>query len=140
MPLYKADLHTHTLLSPCGDLEMTPEHIIEVALRNGIDIIGITDHNSTRHCKLAEHYSKNRDIFVLCGAVISRPGLQFGLTVLAASLFSLLLESGQVLLPTRHSSQLDLLCNTAGAALAASIMMADCHWKKPRYFSLRNLA
>lgn len=68
---YKADFHTHTLLSPCGDLEMTPDHIIEVALRNGIDIIGITDHNSTRHCKLAEHYSKNRDIFVLCGAEVT---------------------------------------------------------------------
>lgn len=68
---YKADLHNHTLLSPCGDLDMTPEYIIERALQKGIDIIGITDHNSTRHCRLAEHYSKNRNIFVLCGAEVT---------------------------------------------------------------------
>lgn len=78
--------------------------------------------------------------FVLCGTVISRPALQFGLTVLAGFLFSLLIESGQVLLPTRHSSQLDLLCNSGGAVLAAAFMLPGCHWKKPRDFSLRNLA
>ncbi|HNY63477.1 MAG TPA: PHP domain-containing protein [Bacteroidales bacterium] len=71
MPTYKADLHIHTLLSPCGDLDMTPEYIVETALRNGIDIIGITDHNSTRHCQLTEFYSKNRNIFVLCGAEVT---------------------------------------------------------------------
>ena len=35
MPTYKADLHIHTLLSPCGDLDMTPEYIVETALRMG---------------------------------------------------------------------------------------------------------
>ena len=71
MNIYKADLHTHTLFSPCGDLDMTPEYIIELALQRGVDIIGITDHNATRHCRLAEHYSHNRDIFVLCGAEVT---------------------------------------------------------------------
>lgn len=69
--IYKADLHTHTLLSPCGDLEMTPDNIIALALERGVDVIAITDHNSTRHCRLAEHYSTNRDIFVLCGAEVT---------------------------------------------------------------------
>jgi len=69
--IFKADLHVHTLLSPCGDLGSTPSAIIETALRKGIDIIGITDHNSTLHCKLAAHYSKNRDIFVLAGAEVT---------------------------------------------------------------------
>lgn len=50
---------------------MTPEFIIERALQKGIDIIGITDHNATRHCKLAQHYSHRRDIFVLCGAEVT---------------------------------------------------------------------
>lgn len=71
MNRYKADLHTHTLLSPCGDLDMTPGEIIQTALQRGIDIIGITDHNSTRHCRLTEYYSSNRDIFVLCGAEVT---------------------------------------------------------------------
>lgn len=69
--IYKADLHTHTLFSPCGDLEMTPDNIIALALEKGIDVIAITDHNATRHCRLAEHYSHNRDIFVLFGAEIT---------------------------------------------------------------------
>ncbi len=71
MNIYKADLHTHTLFSPCGDLDMTPENIIALALERGIDVIAITDHNATRHCRLAEHYSHNRDIFVLCGAEVT---------------------------------------------------------------------
>jgi len=71
MNIYKADLHTHTLLSPCGNLDMTPENIIRLALQQGVDIIGITDHNSTLHCKLIEKYAYNRDIFVLCGAEVT---------------------------------------------------------------------
>lgn len=71
MNIFKAELHNHTLLSPCGDLDMTPDYIIELALQRGVDIIGITDHNATRHCRLAEHYSHNRNIFVLCGAEVT---------------------------------------------------------------------
>ncbi len=71
MNIFKTDLHNHTLLSPCGDLDMTPDFIIEEALKKGIDIIGITDHNCTRHCRLAEHFSHNRDIFVMCGAEVT---------------------------------------------------------------------
>ncbi len=71
MAQFIADLHTHTLLSPCGNLEMTPDAIIDVALQKGIDIIGITDHNSTRHCQLAEYYSVDRNIYVLCGVEIT---------------------------------------------------------------------
>ena len=47
MNKYKADLHIHTVLSPCGDLEMSPKIIVEAAGKQGLDIIGITDHNST---------------------------------------------------------------------------------------------
>ena len=71
MTRYKADLHNHTLLSPCGDLDMTPEYIVELALQRGVDILGITDHNATRHCRLAQHYSKRRNIFILCGAEVT---------------------------------------------------------------------
>ena len=71
MQIFKTDLHNHTLMSPCGDLDMTPDFIIEEAKRKGIDVIGITDHNCTRHCRLAEHFSHNRDIFVLCGAEVT---------------------------------------------------------------------
>ena len=40
------DLHIHTLLSPCGELEMGAPEVIEKAREAGLDIIGIADHNT----------------------------------------------------------------------------------------------
>ncbi len=54
MQLYKADLHIHTVLSPCGDLDMSPQEIIRLAKERGLDIIGISDHNTTKHAPLAK--------------------------------------------------------------------------------------
>lgn len=45
MKLY-VDLHIHTALSPCGDNEMTPNNIINMAKIKGLDAVAITDHNS----------------------------------------------------------------------------------------------
>ena len=52
MKTFRTDLHIHTLLSPCGDLEMSPANIVSLACQRGLDIIGITDHNTTRQCEL----------------------------------------------------------------------------------------
>jgi PHP family Zn ribbon phosphoesterase len=71
MNKYRADLHIHTLLSPCGDLEMSPANIIAKAREKGLDIIGITDHNTTRHCKLIRKLAEPAGIFVLMGAEVT---------------------------------------------------------------------
>ena len=71
MNKYRADLHIHTVLSPCGDLEMSPKMIVEAAGKQGLDIIGITDHNSTRHCKLISELAVSKGIFVLMGAEVT---------------------------------------------------------------------
>jgi len=68
---YKADLHIHTLLSPCGSLEMTPATIVDFALARKIDIIGIADHNTTKHCRLVSKLAAEKNIFVLCGAEVT---------------------------------------------------------------------
>ncbi|NWG06743.1 MAG: PHP domain-containing protein [Chloroflexi bacterium] len=47
MPIYRAELHVHTVLSPCAGVEMIPPVIVEEALKHGINLIAITDHNST---------------------------------------------------------------------------------------------
>jgi len=44
--LYKTDLHLHSVLSPCGDLEMSPKAVMKKASEMGIEIIAVTDHNS----------------------------------------------------------------------------------------------
>ncbi len=66
-----ADLHIHTLLSPCGDLEMSPRNIVKQASVKGLDIIGITDHNTTRHCRLITELGMEAGIFVLPGAEVN---------------------------------------------------------------------
>ncbi len=65
------DLHIHSVLSPCGDLEMSPDNIIRRALEMGLDIIGITDHNATRQGNLIRQMGEEAGIFVLCGAEVT---------------------------------------------------------------------
>lgn len=47
---YFCDLHIHSCLSPCGDDEMTPANIVGMALINGLNIIALTDHNTSKNC------------------------------------------------------------------------------------------
>jgi PHP family Zn ribbon phosphoesterase len=68
---FTVDLHIHTVLSPCGDLEMSPVAIIERALEKKLDLIGITDHNSTRQSKLIREIGEQRGISVLTGVEVS---------------------------------------------------------------------
>lgn len=45
--IFRSDLHIHSTLSPCGSLYSSPGAIVNEALRKKMDIIAITDHNST---------------------------------------------------------------------------------------------
>lgn len=65
------DLHIHSVLSPCGDLDMSPDNIIRRALEMQLDIIGITDHNATRQGNLIRQMGEDAGIFVLCGAEVT---------------------------------------------------------------------
>ncbi len=40
------DMHIHSALSPCGDEDMTPNNIVNMAFLKGLDIIAVTDHNT----------------------------------------------------------------------------------------------
>ncbi|MBO4738179.1 MAG: PHP domain-containing protein [Bacteroidales bacterium] len=71
MNSFRADLHIHTLLSPCGDLDMTPDEIVRIAKEKQLSIIGITDHNTTKHVSLAKYYAQQCGIFVLGGAEVT---------------------------------------------------------------------
>ncbi|HLO90862.1 MAG TPA: PHP domain-containing protein [Lentimicrobium sp.] len=71
MRSFLADLHIHTILSPCGTLEMSPKNIVEVALEKKLDIIGITDHNSTRQCKIVMKEAENKGLTVYPGVEVT---------------------------------------------------------------------
>lgn len=68
---YRVDLHIHTVLSPCGDIYMSPSAIIEQAKKLHLDIIAITDHNSTRQVKICQQIGKENGIFVIGGVEIT---------------------------------------------------------------------
>ncbi len=43
------DLHIHSCLSPCGDNDMTPNNLANMAALSGCEIIAITDHNTCKN-------------------------------------------------------------------------------------------
>lgn len=49
----KYDFHLHSCLSPCGDNDMTPYNLVNMAKLLGYDIIALTDHNSCLNCPAA---------------------------------------------------------------------------------------
>lgn len=68
---YRADLHLHTVLSPCGDIYMSPSAIIEQAKKLHLDVIAITDHNSTRQVKVTQQLGRENGILVIGGVEIT---------------------------------------------------------------------
>ena len=71
MTPFKADLHIHTVLSPCGDLEMSPSAIVQRALARGLDMIAISDHNTTRQVKVTQKIGRDNGLFVLGGVEVT---------------------------------------------------------------------
>lgn len=49
MPVFRADLHVHTVLSPCGDMEQSPRAVVKAAKNKGITLLGIADHNASEN-------------------------------------------------------------------------------------------
>lgn len=68
---FKADLHIHTCLSPCAELDMTPSFIVKTALEKGLDIIAITDHNSAENIPAAKKSAGESGLTVLAGMEIT---------------------------------------------------------------------
>ena len=68
---FKADLHIHTCLSPCGDMEMTPKMIVEKARSKGLDVIGICDHNSSENVIAVKKAGEKSNLKVLGGMEVT---------------------------------------------------------------------
>ncbi len=68
---FKADLHIHTCLSPCGDLKMSPRAIVDQAEKKGLDIIGICDHNSAENIEVAIRVASGTKVNVLAGMEVT---------------------------------------------------------------------
>ncbi len=64
---YKADLHIHTVLSSCAELNMGPIDIVNTAIKNDLDIIAVTDHNSAENVRAVMDVAKNKNLTVIPG-------------------------------------------------------------------------
>lgn len=61
------DLHIHSCLSPCGDEEMTPHNIVNMAKLIGLDMIALTDHNSCKNCPALLHVAQQAGLVAVPG-------------------------------------------------------------------------
>jgi PHP family Zn ribbon phosphoesterase len=67
MKKFRADLHVHTVLSPCADVEMIPPLIVQKALEKNIDLIAITDHNASANVAAVQKAAEGTSLTVLPG-------------------------------------------------------------------------
>ena len=61
------DFHIHTALSPCGDEDMTPNNIVNMAILKGLDAIAITDHNSCKNALACMKCAEGKNLIVIPG-------------------------------------------------------------------------
>lgn len=68
---YRGDLHIHTCLSPCADLEMSPRNVVRKAKKKGLDFIGICDHNSADNVGAAKRAGRKEGLSVIGGMEVT---------------------------------------------------------------------
>ena len=67
MNRYYYDLHVHSCLSPCGDDDMTPNNIAGMAAIKGLQIVALTDHNTTQNCRAFYAAARRNGIIPIAG-------------------------------------------------------------------------
>ncbi len=69
MPLWRADLHVHTVLSACADADMIPPLLIARAAERGLNLLGVVDHNSAGNARSVMEAAADTGVLV-------KPGLE----------------------------------------------------------------
>jgi PHP family Zn ribbon phosphoesterase len=64
---YRAELHVHTVVSPCAAVEMIPPLIVAQALNKGISLVAITDHNTSANVAAVQRAAARTKLAVLPG-------------------------------------------------------------------------
>jgi PHP family Zn ribbon phosphoesterase len=68
---FRCDLHIHTCLSPCADLNMYPSALIEKSIAEKLDVIAVCDHNASENVEYVLALAEGRPITVLPGMEVS---------------------------------------------------------------------
>jgi PHP family Zn ribbon phosphoesterase len=67
----RMDLHIHTCLSPCADFKMMPTKIVKRAKWQGLDVIGICDHNSSENVQAVKKAGIIESLKVIGGVEVT---------------------------------------------------------------------
>lgn len=67
MESYTYDLHMHSCLSPCGDDDMTPNNMVNMAALLGCRILAVTDHNTCKNAPAAMKVGEQVGVLVIPG-------------------------------------------------------------------------
>lgn len=65
--VFRCNLHLHTCLSPCGDLDMHPQAVVDECIGCGLDIIAVTDHNASENVIFVQRAAAGSGLVVLPG-------------------------------------------------------------------------
>lgn len=68
---FRCDLHVHTCLSPCADLEMYPTALVRRAVETGLDVIAVCDHNASENAPHVIDAARDTKLTVLPGMEIT---------------------------------------------------------------------
>jgi len=64
---FRAELHLHTVLSPCAAVEMIPPLIIQQAEAKGVNLIAVSDHNAIGNIQAVMQAAQGSSVSVLPG-------------------------------------------------------------------------
>ena len=67
----KCDLHRHTTPDAQGEFDFDPQNFLIECVRDGLDVVAVTDHDRTDHIDAVMEEAPNHDIIVVPGAEIS---------------------------------------------------------------------
>ena len=71
LKVFNCDLHVHTCLSPCAELDMHPMALVQKALEANLDMIAICDHNSSANVPYVINAARTSQLKILPGMEIT---------------------------------------------------------------------
>ena len=71
LKVFNCDLHVHTCLSPCAELDMHPMALVQRAIETKLDMIAICDHNSSANVPYVIKAAQTSKLKILPGMEIT---------------------------------------------------------------------
>ncbi|MEN6373648.1 MAG: PHP domain-containing protein [Smithella sp.] len=68
---FNCDFHIHTCLSPCADLDMHPQALVEKILEAKLDLVAICDHNSSENAAFVMNAARGKNLNILPGMEVT---------------------------------------------------------------------